>query len=400
MTTRILGPRPDPGNAKLLTAALAYATRGWSIIPVIGKKAAGGWKRLQKQAAEQAELRKMFAKPGVTGIAVILGTVSGGLAVRDFDCVEAYDAWAKAYPDHAARLPTVQTARGFHVYFRVTDEVFRTFDDASGELRGDSKHIVVLPPSLHPDGAVYRWLIPLPDVDLPFVDPYEAGLCDREYRVDRANTVDRAATRPHAPPALLLAPTLSSLLQEEIEKAFAATLPSRLGQRYRCIFRLARELKGIESLSIASIGDLRHIVKEWHERALPVIGTKPFLETWADFVQAWNNVRVPAGQGAIEIALERAMASVPPQRVVELYTENENEIILLVKVCRELQLIAGDKEFFLDCRTAGKMIGAHPTTAWRYLEVLVADGILMRGDKGSFEKRRASRFRFIDQEPR
>jgi hypothetical protein len=404
MSIPILVRALEPDNAHLLAAALNYMARGWSIIPVIGKKPVVGWKKFQERPATEQELREAFANPRVTGLAVILGTVSGGLAARDFDTVISYEAWAAAYPDLATSLPTVQTARGFHVYFRISRESFHTFDDDSGELRADSKHIDVLPPSRHPDGPLYRWTIPLQDTEPPFLDPWQVGLCNREDRANRridsaAATAPTllpmfAAATPSTPSSVVAVSSLSSLLQEEIERAIAASLPTALRQRHKSIFRLARELKAIEALNSAGACDLRHIVEEWHRRALPVIRSKSFVETWADFVLAWKNVRVPAGQGVINTALSRALASAPSPRVVELY--DENEIILLAKLCRELQLIVGDVDFFLDCRTAGELIGVHHSTAWRYFVALVADGILTPGEKGSALKRKASRFRYID----
>ena len=54
------------------------------------------------------------------------------------------------------------------------------------------------------------------------------------------------------------------------------------------------------------------------------------------------------------------------------------------KICRELQRIAGEKPFHLDCRTAGKVLGVHHVTAWRGLRRLVESGRLRcvrRGDR-------------------
>jgi Bifunctional DNA primase/polymerase, N-terminal len=157
--------KPLTDGENLLFHALAYARRGWSIIPVAGKKSIGIWKPFQTRAADAKTLIHLFAKRGVTGLAVILGKSSGGLAVRDFDTPEAYFAWRDANPEDAARLPTVQTARGYHVYGQLTEEAFAILE--CGELRADSGHYVLLPPSIHPDGGVYRWINPLPDLDQP-----------------------------------------------------------------------------------------------------------------------------------------------------------------------------------------------------------------------------------------
>jgi len=378
MTTSILSAPQANGKGKLLDAALSYAGLGWSVIPVIDKKAAGLWRPFQERPADEATLRKMFARPEVTGLAVVCGAVSGKLAVRDFDRRDSYEAWARANPEDATSLPTVKTARGFHVYGRVENEAFEDFGD--GELRADSKHYVLLPPSLHPDGIVYTWTVPLPGSTLP---PLPHSLTQGDNRADRENRENRE------PP-----PSLRSSLSDAVESAIVATLPRIQGQRNDHLFKLARHLKAIPSLKDAEIRTLRPIVERWHSRALPVIGTKAFLESWADFVHAWEKVRVPAGKGAVETAFTRAVASVPPPIATKLY--GQGPIVLLAALCRELQRIAGDGEFYLDCRKAGELIGVAHTTAWEYLNILCADGVLAAGAKGNQTK--ASRFRFVKVE--
>jgi hypothetical protein len=374
----------------LLEAALEYANRGWTVLPARGKQPAVNWKLLQKQRPDAITLRRLLNRPGISGVCVLTGTASGGLACRDFDVEASYYAWERQHPEDAARLPTVRTPRGFHVYARIREEHFENLGD--GEFRGDSGHITLLPPSLHPTGMVYHLLVPLPDGQLPLIDPVEVGLCDRadgDCGVDGAN---RAAIT-HPPQRLQFSRlSLSSLLQAA-ESAIDATLPRVPHERNRCLFNLARHLKGIPSLAGAAVGQLRPIVQEWHRRALPVIRTKPFVETWTEFIQAWRKVRVPAGLAVIETAFQRATDLPPTRQAVELY--GEGPILLLASVCRELQKIVGTGHFFLDCRTAGRLIGVDHVTAWRYLEVLCADGVLAPGAKGNPKTRRASRFRYI-----
>jgi hypothetical protein len=386
-------PTPAHNGNNLLDAALAYAARGWCIIPTREKKAAGKWRQFQSAPPDETTLRRLFAGWNVDGLAVLLGPASGGLVARDFDSTASYNQWAVSRPQLAATLPTVKTARGRHIYFR-GPEGFKDFGD--GEYRGDAKHYCLLPPSRHPSGSVYAWLICLPPGELPTIDPHEAGLWSATERTERTHLTERNREhRADRAPLVSSLPSAPSLLQT-VSTAIVSTLPTMQGQRTRKLFALARRLKAIPSLASAEAPTLRPIILEWHRQALSIIKTKEFLETWADFLQAWRRVKVPADQDPIDTAFERAVASVPPRHVTELY--GEGPIVLLAALCRELQQVVGDGEFFLDCRTAGRLIRVEHTTAWRYLDVLCADGILAAGAKGSKATRKASRFRFLDLE--
>src|SRR5262245_6154234 len=108
-----------PNQNSLLTHAHDYADHyGWAVIPVKGKEAACHWRRYQRVKPSRKQRGGLFSIPDVTGLAVILGEVSGGLRARDFDQADAHDRWAQTHPELAASLPTARTRRGFHVYFR------------------------------------------------------------------------------------------------------------------------------------------------------------------------------------------------------------------------------------------------------------------------------------------
>jgi hypothetical protein len=373
------------------------------VIPTAAKKARGRWKCYQAAPPDEPTLRRLFGRPGVTGLAVLLGSASGGLACRDFDRLLSYQSWAAAHPELAAALPTVATARGRHVYFR-GPEGFADLGD--GEYRGTPGHYCLLPPSAHPDGPVYTWLVPLPKNDLlPALDPdttglrrpWDEGRCNTEDTEGAEDTESAEGAADTAPPPSL--PELSvfsapSVLQAQaVQLAVESTLPRAERQRNRRLFDLARRLKGIPFLASADLATLRPIVVEWHRRALPFIGTKEFTASWADFIAAWGKVRVPAGQGPVEEAFRRAVKSEPPARAAALY--DEPPVLLLAALCRELQRIAGAGLFYLDCRTAGRLLSIHHTTAWRLLTVLCADGILMAGAKGSQVSGKANEYRYI-----
>src|SRR4051812_13037587 len=91
---------PAGKAGRLIQAALDLHQRfGWCVIPARGKKPAGRWKQYQRRRQDEDELRRLFAPPGVTGLAVILGPVSGGLVCRDFDTADGYRVWAQRYPE-------------------------------------------------------------------------------------------------------------------------------------------------------------------------------------------------------------------------------------------------------------------------------------------------------------
>ena len=282
----------------LLTAALDYAARGFCVLPVAGKRpACRSWKQYQQQRPDEETIRRWFSNARITGVAVVLGNISGGLTCRDFDLSTSYEIWKKRYGQYASQLPTVRTGRGFHVYFRSEFNSIRKLGD--GELRGAG--ICVLPPSAHPSGRNYCWLAPLSTASISEVDPRKAGLvaCYTEGAEDTVSTV---GAREHK----------TTQTTDAIERAIFSTLPARAGERNRAIFQFCRELKSIASLADADPRQLRHVVERWHLLAKPIIATKPFEESWIDFLKAWPKVKFPAGCGPLASILAKAKARTHP----------------------------------------------------------------------------------------
>src|SRR5262249_48018277 len=147
-----------PPQGALLAAALDYHRRGWCLIPTDGQVACVEWKPFQRQPPPEGLLHDWFSgRLGyVTGLAVVLGSASGGWVARDSDPQAGYHAWAGARPRLARRLPTTATKRGYHVYCRGAER-FVNYGRGDGEYRGTAKQYTVLPPSPHPKGAVYHW---------------------------------------------------------------------------------------------------------------------------------------------------------------------------------------------------------------------------------------------------
>lgn len=177
-------------NPTRLDAALEYELLGWSVLPLCphnhvgvgrshrgcaspGKRpffpakaesAQGEWKEFQTRRATPDELRAQFAMHPDLNVGMALGPVSGLVAVD----VDDDDGDKLLYELAGGEIPPTleyTTGKGRRLLFRLPDgvtvlnhqyrrpgaeiEILR-FMAAGGQ--------VVLPPSRHPNGAVYRWV--------------------------------------------------------------------------------------------------------------------------------------------------------------------------------------------------------------------------------------------------
>jgi hypothetical protein len=426
----------------VLDWALGYLRRGLSIIAIMAgtkNRPLGKWKPFQTKPADELQLRKWFAR-GCNNIAILHGSVSGDLGCRDYDRQEDYDHWAAEHPDLAAILPTVGTARGFRVYFRTVPENLFFVDlrdvqpPEDGEYSASCRHYSVLPPSRHPDGPMYRWVVPLPDGEIRFVaDVRAAGLLPshvtddqvtREGVTEETDETDEAqetedteeteeteeteaireeVVKPAPPPPNGLVSSVSSVSSVtsgvpdvEIDAAIAKTMPTAIGRRNKQVFELARALKGIPRLADAPVDAMRPYVCRWHRLGLDrrVIATVPFEETWIDFIHAWPRVRFPKGNQRLLRIVQRAKESI--STVPQCY--EGAGLRLLVAICREFQRDSGGQPFFLSCHMAAMLLGLGENghvKAWRWLELLVHDDVLDVVEPPQRGKRRATRYRYI-----
>lgn len=377
--------QPDKNANPLLTEALAYSRRGWSIIPVpAGSKAARiKWGQYQKARADESQIRQWFSCIFKKNIAVILGPVSGGLCCRDFDKLESYRTWARNHPELVKILPIVRTQRGAHVYF-VNRNIWgiRHFDD--GELRAKGGYCL-LPPSVHPNGCEYEWLNE-PNGSIPEIDPGVSGMMGSvtEHTEQAEYTeANRAITGNKG-------------LSGKIEKIIQKTLPTEIGTRNQKIFLLARELKSLPEFSESEPMELIGIVKEWHKRALPHIRTKEFEETKIDFLKAWPRITHKIGEEPMTAITKKAYSAKPPKIALEKYPDNP-QLQIFVSLCRELQRTGGQDSFFVSCRKAAEILHTSSMTISRWFFLLESDGIVKTIEKGGTARnpRNASRYQYL-----
>jgi hypothetical protein len=151
-------------------------------------------------------------------------------------------------------------------------------------------------------------------------------------------------------------------------------------------------LKAIPELADLPVKALKPYVRAWHERAKPNITTQAFDESWIDFRNGWVRIKYARGENPMTQVLEAACRSQVPEVAMQF---EQDELRLLVAVCREAQRRAGDGPFFLSCRMAGELVGVPFKLAWRWLRHLVDEEILDEVSPGSLAGNRAARYRYL-----
>lgn len=146
----------------LLEAALQYAGRGWHIFPCKprGKTplVKGGFKAA---TTDREQLEKWWQKWPDANIGLATGAVSG-LIVFDLDGPDGIQSMKELCGLLGGPLPmapTVMTARGLHIYYRLRpDSPQISCSAAKGlDIRSNGGYVIA-PPSVHESGHEYFWL--------------------------------------------------------------------------------------------------------------------------------------------------------------------------------------------------------------------------------------------------
>lgn len=392
-------------------AALKYHRDGLPItLCHAGKKKpyAKGW---PEKRYTISEIKNEFRTHQDLNVGTVLGPRSKIIDV-EYDGIGGERAVLEMFDGDVPVTPSWLSKRGVHRAFQWHPDLDRIgksvikLGPLEIRLGANCKGMQSLLPPSTSDGFKRTWSVPIWECDPAPLNNFALKLLlnagkdtvsevvgeekTRDYREDR-ETEAIASVSLSTLSLCNSSPNSTPHPDSAISVAIRRTLPSTRGHRHRSLFTFARHVKAIPSLADANLDSLLPFVEQWHEAALPYIGTKDFDESWADFVNAWVNVKFPAGQEPIRMIYQQAISQCHLPRAAEKY--KNLSLRRLVLLCRELQRVSGDQPFYLACRTAAELLGINHTLANKFLRLLVYEHILDVTKAGT--QRHATRYRYL-----
>lgn len=172
-------------SSKLLEAALTYLRQSWSVIPLFSRTPAGqctcgngscpkpgkhpriAWKKYQETRPTETEAKSWWQRWPQANVGIVLGKVSGGLAVLDID----HPALANRVTQEKLPTRVVRSPRGgAHIYLLETDAISNSGPLIGGvaDFKANGGFVVTAPspgyeviqdgvPLIVPDGR--RWAL-------------------------------------------------------------------------------------------------------------------------------------------------------------------------------------------------------------------------------------------------
>ena len=172
--------------------ALYYASLGLAVVPITAGTKHPPMKAWQKEATQDPEkIRQWWSRWPDSGVGVVTGEKSGGLAVIDLDehpedgrrGVELLQTWER----ENGRLPETWTATtgsgGRHLFFKLQGSMKRQqhLYDYQVDFQTDGA-LVILPPTIHAKtGRPYKWDIAPDQRPLAVYDDQAAAFIDEGY---------------------------------------------------------------------------------------------------------------------------------------------------------------------------------------------------------------------------
>lgn len=180
-----------------LQAAIRYLKSGVAPIPIWPDDRKNphlsSTKEYSYRLPSVSDWQRWFQQWPGTNIALITG--HWGLCALDFDTSEGYDLWCKGHWDDVCPTWVVQTARGYHVWFKVVGgEIGQSQNytkDGQEVLARCKGGYCVVPPSIHHSGSHYTTTVNAPPAEIDDITDVLTG-----WQTKRSNEPVVVASTP------------------------------------------------------------------------------------------------------------------------------------------------------------------------------------------------------------
>lgn len=327
-------------------------------------------------------------------IGVALGEKSCGLCAIDIDLDELVEPVVQANV-HINLKDTLRTrgARGAVFWVRfVGNYPQKTFllktrtDDDAGEFRSTGSQSIIA--GIHPDTKKpYTIIVP----NSPLTIEYSSIRWPIEFQkfTDEEGRKEGTSLRSLQISMSSVSSTSSTLhprepeIGKDIERAIAMCIPADPHQNHKLLFKLARALKAVENSRgiFFEQDELDAAFDKWYEHSIKSLRSGQSRDDYLfEFLDGWERVKYPLGEGVLEMAWDLARSSPLPTDIARVKSE---QTLRLIVFCRELQRLVGDRSFYLSSRTVQRLFNLeHPTQAWRQLDGLCKLRILTLTKRG------------------
>ena len=157
--------------------ALYYAEKDLAVFPLNERNKSPATKNGFKDATtDHTKICAWWDSNPNYNIGIATGAVSGGVVVIDLDIgkgkngCEVLKSWQKINGKFPDTWCSITGRGGYHLFFKTTDFVKNSVNLYDGiDIRGNGGYIVA-PPSIHPNGNIYKWKHSLDDITIADAD--------------------------------------------------------------------------------------------------------------------------------------------------------------------------------------------------------------------------------------
>jgi len=362
------------------------------MIPCVGKIAIIGWKGLTADIMDDerhlASLRNM-------NVAIVNGEKSGGLCCIDVDDEEFGKVLLEKNP---FLRDTTQTKgrRNCNYWVRFIDIYPSLYHlkfggKKVGEFRSTGGYSVIA--GKHPEEGSYTIPNKVFPIELGFK---QLWLPNQPNNLNQADYTERTDEDRENGRGLVSGESKKGDLSEEF--VVNRSLPTSPRQNHSCLFKLARGMKGLEAQSGTSLSPKKkeEMFDQWYQYNRFLREGQSWEDYYFELLASYDGVQFPLAQeDVLKSALENARSSTPPPETTHF---EDKRMKLLASICRELQLMAGDRPFFISCRNAAALVGqiSHKTASkWLVGFRRMSNPLLEVINRGGPHNNKATRYRYL-----